>query len=122
MITNIFFSNKTINSFVTVITRLLQFRLCIISIPILICNFSVGIKFLIIAFLFDIILGVLSSVLIFYKGIKKIERDKEVLLYPNNMSFNDDLTSDIERFFKETNFTYNFRNKQAERIFSYIKC
>ena len=71
MITNIFFSNKTINSFVTVITRLLQFRLCIISIPILICNFSVGIKFLIIAFLFDIILGVLSSVLIFYKGIKK---------------------------------------------------
>lgn len=38
------------------------------------------------------------------------------------MSFNDDLTSDIERFFKETNFTYNFRNKQAERIFSYIKC
>lgn len=122
IVNNKYLSSKTINSFVTFITRLLQYRLCIISIPLLVCNFSVGIKFLIIAFLLDVTLGVLSSVIIFYKGIQKLERDKEVLLSPCNMNFNNELTSDIEQFFKDTNYTYNFRNKQTERIFSYIKC
>lgn len=110
---------RHINTFVT---RCLQCRFTIISIPSLFYDIKVGLVIVFIAFLLDILTDTGTFLLTFYKGIKSIEKDKSLFESESLEIFTDSLTQDIEDYFKSANATYNHRNRLADREFLFVRC